>query len=104
MSSDQVPKEAKIASLLLNSSGIQECEPKVVQQLMEFMFSIILREIYLIIFLFVEYSTEVLQLSSIYSDHAQKPQIDSSYIRLAIKSLAKKSQNPALEREVMISF
>jgi hypothetical protein len=39
MSSDQVPKEAKIASLLLNSSGIQECEPKVVQQLMEFMFS-----------------------------------------------------------------
>ena len=39
MSSDQVPKEAKIASLLLNSSGIQECEPKVVQQIMEFMFS-----------------------------------------------------------------
>jgi hypothetical protein len=39
MSSDQVPKEAKIASLLLNSSGILECEPKVVQQLMEFMFS-----------------------------------------------------------------
>ena len=38
MSSDQVPKEAKIVSLLLNSSGIQECEPKVVQQLMEFMF------------------------------------------------------------------
>ena len=42
MSSDQVPKEAKIASLLLNSSGIQECEPKVVQQLMEFMFSTII--------------------------------------------------------------
>lgn len=104
MSTDQVPKEAKIASLLLNSSGIQECEPKVVQQLMEFMFS----KIHIIycfglnrnLLNFLEYSTEVLQLSSIYSDHAQKSQIDSSDVRLAIKSLSKKSQNPALEREV----
>ena len=48
----------------------------------------------------IEYSTEVLQLSSIYSDHAQKTQIDATDVRLAIKSLSRKSQNPALEREV----
>lgn len=97
MSSDQVPKEAKIASLLLNSSGIQECEPKVVQQLMEYMFS----KSYLSNQAnFSEYSTEVLQLASVYSDHAQKSVIDSSDVRLATKNLAKKSQNPALDREV----
>lgn len=102
MSSEQVPKEAKIASLLLNSSGIQECEPKVVQQLMEFMFSKKFKLIFDSICCIVEleYSTEVLQLSSVYSDHAQKSQIDCSDVRMAIKSLSKKSQNPALEREV----
>lgn len=53
MSSDQVPKEAKIASLLLNSSGIQECEPKVVQQLMEFMFStVFIHKIFILELLF----------------------------------------------------
>lgn len=40
MSSEQVPKEAKLVSLLLTSAGVPECEPKVIQQLIEFMFSI----------------------------------------------------------------
>ena len=102
MSSDQVPKEAKIASLLLNSSGIQECEPKVVQQLMEYMFS---KSNFAVKFLISsEYSTEVLQLASVYSDHAQKPTIDSSDVRLAIKNLSKKTQNPALDREVSYCY
>jgi hypothetical protein len=35
---EQVPREAKLASLLLSSSGILECEPKVIQQLLEFMY------------------------------------------------------------------
>lgn len=39
MSSEQVPKEAKLVSLLLTSAGVPECEPKVIQQLTEFMFS-----------------------------------------------------------------
>jgi len=38
-SGDQVPKEAKLVSLLLTSAGVPECEPKVIQQLIEFMFS-----------------------------------------------------------------
>lgn len=99
MSSDQVPKEAKIASLLLNSAGIQECEPKVVHQLMEFMFSNLKTSFYCID-TNLEYSTDVLQLSSVYSDHAQKSQIEASDVRLAIKTLAKRTHNPALEREV----
>lgn len=35
---DRVPREAKVASLLLNASGVNECEPKVIQQLLEFMY------------------------------------------------------------------
>lgn len=34
----QVPREAKLVSLLLSSSGVTECEPKVIQQLIEFMY------------------------------------------------------------------
>ena len=34
--SDQIPKEAKIISLLLANSAITECEPKVISFLMEF--------------------------------------------------------------------
>lgn len=34
----QVPREAKLVSLLLSSSGVAECEPKVIQQLIEFMY------------------------------------------------------------------
>lgn len=35
---EQVPREAKLASLLLSSSGVSECEPKAIQQLIEFMY------------------------------------------------------------------
>jgi transcription initiation factor TFIID subunit 9B len=99
MASDQVPKEAKVASLLLNSSGIQECEPKVVQQIMEFMFSTRLNEA-ASVSKCVEYSTDVLQLASVYGEHANKSVLDSSDVRLAIKTLAKKGQSAAVEREV----
>lgn len=34
--SEQIPKEAKTVSLLLSTSGITECEPKVISFLMEF--------------------------------------------------------------------
>lgn len=34
----QVPREAKLVSLLLSSSQVNECEPKVIQQLIEFMY------------------------------------------------------------------
>lgn len=40
MSSNQIPKEAKIVSMILNSSHINECEPKVISFLIEIMFSI----------------------------------------------------------------
>jgi len=35
---DQIPREAKLASLLLNAHGVTECEPKVIQQILDFMY------------------------------------------------------------------
>lgn len=41
-------------------------------------------------------------MASVYSDHANKQQIDANDVRLAIKSFAKRTNNPALEREVIL--
>lgn len=35
-----VPKEAKLVSLLLSSAGVSECQPKVIPQVIEFIYRI----------------------------------------------------------------
>lgn len=66
-----VPREAKLVSLLLSSCGVGDCEPKVVQQLMEFMH---------------RYVTDVLQEASLYSEHAGKAELDYEDLRLSIRN------------------
>ena len=37
---ENIPKEAKVVSLLLNSSNVAECEPNVINFIIDFMHSI----------------------------------------------------------------
>ena len=36
---DNMPKDAKICAILLSSSGINQCEPKIISALQEYLFS-----------------------------------------------------------------
>ena len=57
----EAPKDARIVALILKSMGIDEFDPRVIHQLLEFMH---------------QYTTNVFQDAQLYADHAAKPAID----------------------------
>ncbi|KAG9298337.1 hypothetical protein G9A89_002825 [Geosiphon pyriformis] len=68
---EPLPRDAKLISLLLQNAGVEDYEPKVVQQLLEFAH---------------RYSVDVLQDSLIYSEHAGRiNDIDIDDVKLAIQ-------------------
>ncbi|ORX46504.1 TFIID-31kDa-domain-containing protein [Hesseltinella vesiculosa] len=64
------PPDATVVSLVLQSLGIQEYDPKVVQQLLEFAH---------------RYTADVFQDALVYAEHASKNEIDIDDIQLAIQ-------------------
>lgn len=66
-----VPRDAKIISLILRSLGIEECEPKVLIQFLEFAY---------------KYSTDVLKDSLSYSEHCNRKNISLNDIKLALQT------------------
>lgn len=89
MSGEQVPREAKLISILLTHAGVPECEPKVIQQLSEFMFSMDPRRVrsgLIFWFRWLEYTTDILQDAIIYGEHAGKGEVDIEDIKLAIQT------------------
>eukprot|EP00164_Ancoracysta_twista_P007421 GFYU01010533.1.p1 GENE.GFYU01010533.1~~GFYU01010533.1.p1 ORF type:complete len:218 (-),score=35.44 GFYU01010533.1:411-1064(-) len=68
---DVQPLDAMLVTKILKSMGVEEYEPRVINQLLEFMY---------------RYVTDVLQDANVYSDHAGKSDIDIEDIRLAIQS------------------
>lgn len=86
MSGEQIPREAKLISLLLTSAGVPECEPKVIPQLLEFMFRIFSSSPSHHVHCFVGYTTDVLQESLIFAEHAGRTELDIEDIRLGIQS------------------
>lgn len=89
MSEQQIPREAKLVSLLLSSSGINECEPKVIQQILEFMY---------------RYVTDVLQDCLVYSEHAGKSEVDLEDLRMAIRAQLRHMFVQPPSRDVPIQF
>ncbi|KAJ1915882.1 hypothetical protein IWQ60_008295 [Tieghemiomyces parasiticus] len=67
---DNLPKEAKITSLILQSQGIEDCDPRVVNQLLDFAH---------------RYTVEVFQDALMYSEHAGKNALDIDDVRLSIQ-------------------
>jgi Transcription initiation factor IID TAFII31 subunit len=94
--SDQIPKEARIISLLLANSAVTECEPKVVSFLMEFIQSILVHPHYLAL------STRIIHESLICSDHAGRTNVTLADVRLGIASNSRRFQGKTPSRMVSL--
>lgn len=102
-----MPREAKVASLILHASGVNECEPKVIQQLLEFMYRKWRRGAPhrdgwcgAQLKTSIGYVCEVLQESLVYSEHAGRTDVEIEDVRMAIKSQLRRSFIQPPSREV----
>ncbi|KAL6075727.1 Transcription initiation factor TFIID subunit 9 [Balamuthia mandrillaris] len=82
--SKKMPREAKILALILKSMGVDKYEPLVLNQFLEFMH---------------RYVSDVLQDSLVYSEHANKRELDLDDVRLAIQSRVNSSFTQPPPRE-----
>ncbi|AFM97747.1 transcription initiation factor TFIID subunit TAF9 [Encephalitozoon hellem] len=65
------PRDAKVISVILRSLGIEECEPKVIIQLLEFAY---------------KYTTDVLEDALLFAKHADRMHISTSDVKLALQT------------------
>lgn len=70
-SENLAPRDAKVISMILRSLGIEECEPKVIIQLLEFAY---------------KYTTDVLEDALLFAKHTGRAQINTSDVKLALQT------------------
>ena len=68
-SKDQVPRDSRVMQLILQAAGVEDYEPKVVQQLLEFAHRkiqvyIIVFHLYVIIFILLSYFIDINRIYS----------------------------------------
>ena len=83
---EELPRDAKIVKSLLKSMGVDDYEPRVINQFLE---------------LWYRYVVDVLTDAQVYSEHASKPAIDCDDIKLAIQSKVNFSFSQPPAREVI---
>eukprot|EP01117_Protostelium_nocturnum_P010282 TRINITY_DN3698_c0_g1_i2.p1 TRINITY_DN3698_c0_g1~~TRINITY_DN3698_c0_g1_i2.p1 ORF type:complete len:195 (-),score=60.76 TRINITY_DN3698_c0_g1_i2:22-606(-) len=86
---DQIPLEAKQMESILKSMGVQDYDPRVVNQLME---------------LTHRYVSDLLKSSSIYSQHAGKIEVDLDDLKLASQARINRSFTQPPPRELILDF
>lgn len=86
---DVMPKDARIVKELLKSMGVEDYEPRVVNQFLE---------------LWYRYVVDVLTDSQVYAEHAGKSMIDSDDVKLAIQSKVNFSFSQPPPREVLLEL
>ncbi|GAQ80499.1 Transcription initiation factor TFIID subunit [Klebsormidium nitens] len=84
-----LPQDAKVIIEILRSMGVENYEPRVVNQLLEFMY---------------RYFTDALSDARTYSEHANKPAIDIDDVKLAIQSRVNFSFTQPPPREVLLEL
>ncbi|KAI9101754.1 transcription initiation factor IID, 31kD subunit-domain-containing protein [Phlyctochytrium arcticum] len=82
----QLPRDAKLVSLILQAMGVEEYEPRVVPQILEFVH---------------RYVLDVLGDAQTYADHASHNHINMDDIRLAIEGRASHSFTTPPGREFL---
>ncbi len=80
------PRDAKIVSVILRSLGIEECEPKVIVQLLEFAY---------------KYSCDILEDAYLYTRYSERDTINSKDIKLALQMKVGKHFLPAPPRNFL---
>ncbi|GAA0146221.1 hypothetical protein Leryth_022604 [Lithospermum erythrorhizon] len=86
---EDIPRDAKIVKTLLKSMGVEDYEPRVIHQFLEFWY---------------RYVVDVLTDSHVYSEHAGKTVIDSDDVKLAIQSKVNFSFSQPPPREVLLEL
>ncbi|ORD94122.1 transcription init factor put [Enterospora canceri] len=81
-----LPRDAKIISAILRSLGIEECEPRVIVQLLEFAY---------------KYSTGVMLDAQGYARHCESETITQKDIKLAIQTKSSQQFLPAPSRNLL---
>eukprot|EP01094_Clydonella_sp_ATCC50884_P014933 TRINITY_DN25502_c0_g1_i1.p1 TRINITY_DN25502_c0_g1~~TRINITY_DN25502_c0_g1_i1.p1 ORF type:complete len:235 (-),score=38.34 TRINITY_DN25502_c0_g1_i1:149-853(-) len=84
-----IPRDARLVALILKSMGVDNFEPAVVLQLLEFMY---------------RYTTDVLEDAEAYATHANKDAIGMDDIRLAIQSQVNSSFTQPPPRELVMEL
>lgn len=80
------PRDAKIISVILRSLGIEECEPKVIIQLLEFAY---------------KYTTDVLEDAQLLSEHCGRSIINTNDVKLALQTMVGKHFVPPPPRQYL---
>ncbi|KAL9552643.1 hypothetical protein MBANPS3_003677 [Mucor bainieri] len=83
------PRDARIVSLILQSLGVEDYDPKVVHQLLEFAH---------------RYTSDVFQDSLIYAEHAGKTDLDLDDIQLAIQGRVNHSFTTPPPKEFLLEL
>ncbi|KAJ1550962.1 Transcription initiation factor TFIID subunit 9B, partial [Nowakowskiella sp. JEL0078] len=87
--SNDLPRDARMVSLLLLALDIDEYEPRVVPLLLEFMH---------------RYVSDVLQDAQLFAEHAGHPDIDLSDIKLAVEARVANSFTTPPSKEFMLEL
>lgn len=80
------PRDAKVISVILRSLGIEECEPKVIVQLLEFAY---------------KYSCDVFEDALLYAKLCERSTITSKDMKLALQTKVGKHFVPAPPRALL---
>lgn len=88
-SENLAPRDAKVISIILRSLGIEECEPKVIIQLLELAY---------------KYSTGVIKDAQLYADHCGRTTITVNDVKLALQSKVGKTFVPPPPRHYLIEI
>lgn len=84
-----IPKEAQVMVGILRDLGIQDYEPGVLTQMVEFSY---------------RYVTKVLEDAKVYSGHARKRTIDIDDVRLAVQVLTEQTVTSPPTRDVLLEL
>ncbi|CDS08723.1 hypothetical protein LRAMOSA10084 [Lichtheimia ramosa] len=83
------PRDARIISLILQSLGVEQYDPKVVVQLLEFAH---------------RYTSDVLQDALVYAEHANKNDLDLDDVQLAIQGRVNHSFTNPPPKELLLEL
>eukprot|EP00899_Mesostigma_viride_P017926 jgi/Mesvir1/26134/Mv06847-RA.1 len=84
-----LPRDARGIIAILKSMGVEECEPRVINQLLEFKH---------------RYVAEVLQDAAVYADHAGRSEIEIGDVKLGIQGRVSFSFTQPPPREVLFEL
>ena len=83
----KAPKDAQVIQAILKDMNLTEYDPKVVTQLMEFLY---------------RYVTSIVEDAKLFSNHSKKKLVDADDIRLAVQMYNEQTAAPPPPRDVLI--